>query len=428
MCRHFAFLMVILTNLQVCMFQLPPNATEEVIGGASYQNVTRLYENILIGYDRRVKPRKKQTDFVTVNFLFRILGITEFDTASQKLSILGFFYFQWRDDMLSWEPKSYGGIKVAKLPLKDIWSLGMMFMRDLQGTGVIGDDREGVILANTGDATWTPAGILNVICDVKTKFYPFDRQSCVMSIYAADASSSEIRLLPSGEGVGLEGYQPNSEWNLVNVRVENVSMSGAYFYEFIFDLERRTEFLIYTVVSPLVLLSILNVGIFIIPIDSGEKGSIAVTLFLSYGIFVTAIKDELPHNSVDVSHFLIYIQLLLIYSVFTVLYCFVESWVFSVRADDTVTRCCFKKKQIEHQATPNILKTISSKFKHENVDGLATSSTAFTDSGNGTEIGNTVTWRKLLRWIDISVMLISVCVVSMATSVFFYNLSCRSTF
>ena len=409
------------------MFQLPPNATEGVNGEASYRNVTRLYENILIGYDKRVKPRMKQADFVTVNFLFRILGITEFDTASQKLSILGFFYFQWRDDMLSWKPESYGGLKVAKLPLKDIWSPGMMFMRDLQGTGVIGDDREGVIFANTGDATWTPAGIFNVICDVKTKFYPFDRQYCVMSIYAADASSSEIRLLPSGDGVGLEGYQPNSEWNLVNARVENVSMSGAYFYEFIFDLERRTEFLLYTVVSPLVLLSILNVGIFIIPIDSGEKGSIAVTLFLSYGIFVTAIKDELPHNSVDVSYFLIYIQLLLIYSVFTVLYCFVESWVFSVRADDTVTRCCFKKKQIEHQATPNISKTISSKFKHETADGLATSSTALTDSGNGTEIGNSVTWRKLLRWIDLSVMLISVCVVSIATSVFFYNLSCRST-
>ena len=38
-------------------------------------------------------------------------------------------------------------------------------------------------------------------------------------------------------------------------------MPEVYFYDIIIDLERRTEFLIYTVVLPLVLLSILNVGV-----------------------------------------------------------------------------------------------------------------------------------------------------------------------
>ena len=326
--------------------------------------------------------------------------------------------------MLSWEPKSYGGVKVAKLPLKDIWAPVMTFTRDLQGNDVIGEPRDGVIVANTGDATWTPAGIISVICDVTTKFYPFDRQSCVMSIYAADADTSEILLLPSGEGVGLEGYQPNSEWILINVRVEKSNLSEVIF-DFIIDLERRTEFLVYTVVTPLVLLSILNVGIFIIPIDSGEKGSIAVTLFLSYGIFVTAIKDDLPHNSVDVSYFLIYIQVLLMFSVFTVLYCFIESWVFSDRADDTVSRCCLRKSKIEHTVTHNIANTIS-KERREHVDDLSESFRGLADPGNGTETtGHAITWRKLLRWIDICLTLISVCVVSVATSVFFYYLSRR---
>ena len=439
MFRYFALLMIF-TFLVVCASQLPQNKTAEVTDIASYENVTDLYKNILSGYDKRVRPRVKQTDFVTVTFLFRILGITEFDTARQKLSILGFFYLQWRDEMITWVPKSYGGQKAIKLPLKDIWYPAMKFIRDFKGSGTIGEPQESVIFAHTGDATWTPEGIFNVICDVNTRYYPFDRQSCIMSIYASDAATSEIHILPSGEGVALQGYQPNSEWKLINARAENISLSGTILNSIVIDLERRTEFLIYTIISPLVLLSVLNIGIFIVPIDSGEKGSIAVTLFLSYGIFVTAIKDELPHNSLDVSYFLIYIQILLMFSVFAVLYSFVESWIFSEHADNTVSRCCFANNKTENINLRNLEISASESWKTETnnelkkgFDNMASSMRASVDAQNESEMrsnvrGNVskVTWRKLLRWIDFGLTLISVCAVSIATAVFFYFLSCRS--
>ena len=429
MCTFHICAVVIIACLEFGMSQLPTNVTSEDINTtASYHNVATLYGNILNGYDKRVKPRKDQSEVVTVTFFFRIFGITEFDTASQKLSMLGFFYFQWRDDMLSWKPTAYGGIKVAKLPLKDIWSPGMMFIRDLQGNGVIGDPEDGVILSYTGDATWTPAGIFSIICDVSTKFYPFDRQSCVMSIYASDASTSEIRLMPSAGGITLEGYQNNSEWILVCVRVEKVNMSEHYYYhEFIIELERRSEFLIYTVISPLVLLSTLNVGIFIIPIDSGEKGSIAVTLFLSYGIFVTAIKGDLPQNSVDVSYVLIYIHILLMFSVFTVLYCFAESWVFSNRADEHVSLCCFRGSPDERKSSAKDVNPSAAERKElqEAPDDLLASNRTITDLGNERQIRKSVTWRKVLRWADICLMSLSGGVVLVATAIFLYYLSSR---
>ena len=429
MCKFLVPVVVFSFCLDKCVTQLLTNvSSKDSYVKASYKNVIQLYESILLGYDKRVQPRKDQSDIINfkVTFFFQIIGITEFDTASQKLSILGFFDFEWIDEILSWEPKSHGSIKMAKLPLKDIWYPNIKFARDLQGNGVIGDQRDGVIFAHTGDVTWTPAGIFNVLCDVTTKFYPFDRQSCRMSIYAADADSSELLLLPSGEGVGLEGHQPNSEWNLVNVRIEKVIQYDGYYYDFILDLERRTEFLVYTVVTPLVLLSILNVGIFIIPIECGEKGSIAVNLFLSYGIFITAVKDDLPHNSVDVSYFLIYIQMLLMYSAFTVIYCFVESRVFSDRADDAVSRCCSRNNKTQQQDKTDKVDTMTSQGLPENVDDLPSTLRDLTEYSNGKESSNALTWRKLLRWIDICLMLISTCSVSTATSVFFYFLSRRN--
>ena len=96
------------------------------------------------------------------------------------------------------------------------------------------------------------------------------------------------------------------------------------------------------------LIHFVTVGIFIVPIDSGEKGSIAVTSFLSHGIFVTAIIDDLPHNSVYVSYFLIYIQLLLMFSVAIVLYYFIELWIYSVHADEAVLVCSSGRNKEKH--------------------------------------------------------------------------------
>ena len=39
----------------------------------------------------------------------------------------------------------YAGMKLAKLPLRDIWSPGMLFIRDLQEKCIIGDPKDSVI-------------------------------------------------------------------------------------------------------------------------------------------------------------------------------------------------------------------------------------------------------------------------------------------
>ena len=93
------------------------------------------------------------------------------------------------------------------------------------------------------------------------------------------------------------------------------------------------SFILYTVISPLILLSLLIVCVFLVPVDSGEKASTSVTIFLSYGIFVSAIRDELPPNSINGSYLLSYIQLLLLFSVFSVIYYFIQSWIFAHYAE-----------------------------------------------------------------------------------------------
>ena len=429
---HLVFNMVFLcqvTAFIVCTILIPPDSGDRVINdsekvdsatSAMYNNVTKLYDDLLTGYDKRVKPRIIQTDAVTVKFLFKFSGVTEFITASQKLSVLGLFYFQWIDELLSWDTAMYNGIRLAKFPILQVWTPTMVLNKAFDGAGIIGHKTDSVYYTDKGDATWVPEGIFTFICDVKTKFYPFDRQSCKMTIYATDASSNEVNLEPSSEGVNTELHQENSEWKLVGIHAIRVDYFVAHLYDIVIELDRRTEFILYSVVSPLILLSILNIGVFIVPIDSGEKGSIAVTLFLSYGIFVSAISNDLPHNSIDVSYFLIYIQILLWYSVFAVIYSFTESWIYANHADDIVNVCTvFKRKSSNKQGILEDSKINLDKAREVTMDNVATSVQSTTTVGK-------ITWKELLRRIDAGLFIISIFAVSISTSVFFLCISRRN--
>ena len=94
---------------------------------------------------------------------------------------------------------------------------------------------------------------------------------------------------------------------------------------FTYILRRRPEFVIYTTVVPLVLLSVLNACVVLVPVSSGEKGSIAVTLFLSYCVYLTAIGQTLPPNSLKSSYLLLYMTIVQCFSALTMLFSIVET-------------------------------------------------------------------------------------------------------
>ena len=69
--------------------------------GSVYNNISTLYGDLLKGYDKRIAPRINQYPPVEVTFMFKLLNLIDFETATQKLSILGLFYFFWTDEPMA---------------------------------------------------------------------------------------------------------------------------------------------------------------------------------------------------------------------------------------------------------------------------------------------------------------------------------------
>ncbi|XP_067674996.1 acetylcholine receptor subunit delta-like [Haliotis asinina] len=74
-------------------------------------------------------------------------------------------------------------------------------------------------------------------------------------------------------------------------------------------MKRRPLFYIFTIMFPVVLLLFLNSFVFLLPSQSGEQTSMAVSILLSFQLFLSIIRDSLPENSLTVSLFSLYVSL-----------------------------------------------------------------------------------------------------------------------
>ena len=390
------------------------NDFDSINEGPVYHTMTNLYERLLKKYDTRVRPRKNLSHPIDVSGSFVLQGVFDLDTATQRLSILGYFLVMWKDELLVWNASLHGGIEEIKLLIDQIWVPPLRLSLTHEGKGKIGDPDDVAIIHSDGHAWLATDNTYNLLCDVDIRYYPFDKQNCAFYVYIATRGTAEIDITNFTAELSSEYFKQNTEWKILklrSVRKDYLSLAFVYIY---LELERRYAFILFTTVYPLVFLSALNVGVFLVPVDSGEKGSIAVTIFLSYGVFITTISDELPHNSLDIAYILIYIFLLLLLSVLAVVYSYVESYLYSRYANKRVYIRVLKKLLNKHTKSTEAVKA-----ERDQVDK------ALKNDECSPEMDH-LTWHELLHRIDTLVFALMLFIVITATPIFFAFLSSGS--
>lgn len=302
----------------------------------------------MILYDTRIRPRHDQSQVVQVRSQFVPQSVLQFDTSKQKFSVLGYFRISWTDEVMQWDPKDYSETNVIKVPVSEIWTPSLIIMKAFDGDGLVGDQDTDISKINsTGHVQWVPEGIYSVVCNVDIKYYPFDEQVCAITYYVSDETITTVELDHPSD-VKLDEYSENSAWKITQVSKRRYLQYNTYYIDVEFRLQRRANFATFTLIMPLLMLAFLNISIFLVPIGSGEKGSFAITIFLSYGIFVTIVSDTLPDNSLQVSYFLLFIIVLLFMSVLSVFYTIIQAkLVASIGEKECSIQCLRPKRKVK---------------------------------------------------------------------------------
>ncbi|KAK6976614.1 neuronal acetylcholine receptor subunit beta-3 [Biomphalaria glabrata] len=295
-----------------------------LVSGATYENTMDIFRDKLGSdhYHTEVRPIKNQDNVLKVLVGFQIVAIVKVDEIAQSFISNGFVFFTWIDEMVAWNPGNYGGqFLIHPLP-EDIWRPRVVLRNTLGDRDLFDDDKAPVFVFASGLVNWAPGSLFPASCELNMVDYPFDEQTCAIQLVAMSLSSDEMQFYTDPDAkVGTSYFNSNGEWELIDstMKVSNISAGAANLsaVDFVLVLRRRPYFLMLNIVLPVVFLSFLNILVFTIPVESGEKIGYGITVLLALSVFMSIISGMLPRSS-TLPRVTIYLFILLAISVLTV--------------------------------------------------------------------------------------------------------------
>ena len=266
----------------------------------TYGDVSSLYTDVLTGYNKYIRPVLNQSDLLQVNITYDIGGIQEIDEVEGTMTAFIQLQYGWIDERIAWNPALFNNTYSIALPLESVWKPELVLVNAAGTVLAVESSMTTVRYIFNGLALWFPTGVVTVSCAVNIEFYPYDTQTCPIMFIVNNYLSTEMTLLPVNIQAPLNYFSENGVWDLTKTEAV-VSNNGLNMLSVNLKLARKPLFVVMIVIAPTMLLSFLNIMVFLLPPDSGERMSFSITLLLALAVFLTIISDNIPKTSSPLS-------------------------------------------------------------------------------------------------------------------------------
>ncbi|XP_076435261.1 neuronal acetylcholine receptor subunit alpha-2-like [Babylonia areolata] len=234
---------------------------------------------------------------------FYSISVLNVDESQQTVTMSGGFQFQWNHGSLALTEELIedftGGNSTllssyVSVPSQLLWLPHVAMVEGVSSVDILRDVyAEASIYAN-GNISVFHTSVFTFTCQLSMTHYPFDSHPCPITIVD---TSNMTEMLPFyidyNEAFGVEG-----EWVITNVTANTVLHVNLQqtFPQFVIYLRRKTTYYSVMVVMPMVLTSYLNVLVFLLPLEVGDKASYLVTLTMSLSVFTSFFNTDMPRG------------------------------------------------------------------------------------------------------------------------------------
>lgn len=142
---------------------------------------------------------------------------------------------------------------------------------------------------------------IEALCPIDVKMFPYDTQVCPLTFASWAYTGQELNLSSQAMQADLSTLKINVEWvvpKVPAVRQELQYASGSFpeviFYVFI---SRKPLHYLNNIILPSLAISCVAILGFILPVDSGEKVGLELTVMLALSVFQLLVADSLPPSS-----------------------------------------------------------------------------------------------------------------------------------
>ena len=291
--------------------------------GNTKTNAFDLHELLMRNYDSDVVP-SKDTEIINVNITFNLMALLRFDAAEETLITAAWLSIRWNDYSLKWDGNStYDNITETFLQQRKVWKPDLRLVNTVETHKTLGSEDLLVKVKRNGNILWEPGHRFKTSCSLDTRMYPFDSQNCSLVFSTWMHLGNVVKLLSLYDQILFDDFEENGEWKIIATTSESkyLHWDGYYLPRFIvtLTLQRRIVYYALTICVPVLILSILNCLVYLLPPDSGEKISFCLTVLLAYMVYISFLSDDLPRTSKTTSYLVVYLSSMICLSFLSVL-------------------------------------------------------------------------------------------------------------
>jgi hypothetical protein len=228
---------------------------------------------------------------------------------------------EWYDERLTWTPSDHNGTMMFSMKAENIWTPPLTVSNPVKFTLLDTPWMQATIMYN-GKVMFTVGGIIQFSCSFSMKFWPFDKHICTLNLFPYGYMASKLTFTVPGVVVDTGIYSENGEWyldtNSFDFKLGTVFGMSEIVYSF--NIARLSSFYMLTVILPINGIGMLTCLVFLLPTESGERVSYAITIMLSLAVFLTVTAEDLPKNSEPLPIICVYILINLIICILGLLF------------------------------------------------------------------------------------------------------------
>ncbi|XP_048727570.1 neuronal acetylcholine receptor subunit alpha-2-like [Ostrea edulis] len=264
---------------------------------ANITEVETLYSDLMSSYNKYVRPLTSTSDPMYVNATFHLVGIKEFDEVNGKFSVIGFFTIKWSDSRITWNPFSHNHVYVMELPEAKVWVPSLTLVNPYDSIETLAKGIFPVTYTYDGTAYWSPGDVISSGCEVDVTYYPFDTQSCGMMLMCWGFAPTAIVTQAEDIEINMDYFSEHGTWELLDKKLNTHLDPFLSYISIDIKMKRRPAFAVINIVLPMVFMVVLNLLVFVLPVESGERVSYSITVLLAIAVFLTLVGDNLPKTS-----------------------------------------------------------------------------------------------------------------------------------
>jgi cation transporter family protein len=272
----------------------------------SIGNELALRSNLFQNYNKDSLPLGNQSSIsLKMGIAFR--AFNSIDQVEGTLTANIWLRHWWSDGNLVWNPDDYEGITdiaVNTDPGLDnsVW-VPDIYLYNTAEKPLEQLDYSRAHIYHDGSIIWSRPGIITSTCTFNLRSFPYDTQHCLFKFGSWVYHDGQMNLTIDEGSIDTSNFQPNDGWNLANttstLNFVKYSCCPELYPDITFNvtIERLPGYYTLNIITPAYATSSLMIISFLVPWDSGERISFAITVMLSLIVFLLILSENLPKTN-----------------------------------------------------------------------------------------------------------------------------------